>query len=212
VQNSNGRWFPKQKQTLYDYRVNRKEANAVRKSVSQFKDYLAGVIKLKAEEVTTNFGARYETRFNVVKVTYGELIEVFGKVQDVNNGCRPDVKGWDKLSEKPKHHTPEHRAEAWANYHEKTANFFDLVRNDQDDNARHQNYWIAFNALMVQEQSLYWRDSMETQVTLGTDQFDKVLDRILFKMFSDKVFVQVPLPEGKVPTGKYDEYVMSEED
>jgi len=31
-------------------------------------------------------------------------------------------------------------------------------------------------------------------------------------MFSDKVFTKVALAEGKVPTGKYDEYVMTEED
>jgi hypothetical protein len=65
---------------------------------------------------------------------------------------------------------------------------------------------------MVQEQSLYWRDNMESQVTLGTEQFEKVLDKVLFTMFSDKAFKRVELPEGKVPTHKYADYVMTEED
>jgi len=100
----------------------------------------------------------------------------------------------------------------WANYRQATAEFYDLVRNDQDDNARHQNYWIAYNILFVQEQSLYWRNDMDSQVTLGIDQFEKVLDKVLFTMFSDKVFTKVALAEGKVPTHKYADYVMTEED
>jgi hypothetical protein len=211
VRNTSGGWIPKEKQVLCDYRVSRKGANDVRKTVSNFRDYLAGVIKLKAEERVVNEGTHYERRFDLVKTTYGELIEVFGKVQDVNNGCRPDVDKW-KISHKPKYYRAEDKAEAWANYRQATAEFFDLVRNDQDDNARHQNYWIAYNILVVQEQSLYWRDNMESQVTLGTDQFEKVLDKILFTMFSDKVYKRVELPEGKVPTHKYADYVMTEED
>jgi len=45
---------------------------------------------------------------------------------------------------KPKYYRPEDKSEVWGNYHENTNSFFDLVRNDQDDNARHQNYWIAY--------------------------------------------------------------------
>jgi hypothetical protein len=191
VRDGDGRWQPKTKQTLYDYRVNRKEANNVRKSVSQFRDYINGVVKLKEEKMT-----HYGTEFGIVKTTYAELIEVFGQDETNNGKYRPNVQGWDKLK----------------NYRDKTTKFFDLVRNDQDDDARHQNYWIAFNVLLVQEQALYWSDSMERQVTLGTEQFNKVLEKILFTMFSDKVFNKVALPEGKVPSGKYDDYVKTEED
>jgi len=212
VRNTSGGWIPKVKQTLYDYRVSRKEANNVRKSVSNFRDYLSGVIKLKGEERVINEGTHYERRFNVVKATYGDLIEVFGR-KDVGDGdpryC-PDSDKWDKLTAKPKYWTG--KEEAWANYRDKAERFFDLVRNDQDDDARHQNYWIAYNILFIQEQRLYWRDSIESQITLGTDQFDKVLEKILFTMFSDKVYTKVALPEGKVPTHKYADYVLTEED
>jgi hypothetical protein len=209
VRNASGGWIPKVKQTLYDYRVSRKGANAVRKSVSQFRDYLSGVIKLKGEERVINEGTHYEQRFNLVKTTYGELIEVFGKEENIS-GTRPNVQGWEKLTTKPKYFTD--KAAAWQNYRDKTERFYDLVRNDQDDDARHQNYWIVYNVLFIQEQSLYWRDSMEAQVTLGTDQFEKVLEKILFTMFADKVYTKVALPEGKVPTGKYADYVLTEED
>jgi hypothetical protein len=212
VRGENGGWIPKVKQTLYDYRVNRKEANNVRKLVSQFKDYLSGVIKLKAEERVINEGTYYEQRLSLVKSTYGELIEVFGKSEDAYGAFRPKVNGWQSICNKPKYYGGDKKAEVWAEYFEKTAQFFDLVRNDQDDSARHQNYWIAYNILLIQGQSLYWRDSMESQVTLGTGEFEKVLDMALFKMFADRVFKKVALPEGRVPTHKYADYVVTEED
>jgi hypothetical protein len=213
VRAGNGAWLPKETQTLYDYKVNRKEANNVRKSVSQFKDYLAGVTKLKSETRVINEGMYYETRYEIVKASYAELIEVFGSddYDEAATRVRPKVDKW-KISDKPKYFHPDNKAETWSNYRTATAEFFDLVRNDQDDNARHQNYWIAFNILMVQGQSLHWRDNLDYHITLGADQFDKFLDRILFKMFSDKVFTKVALAEGKVPTGKYDAYVVTEED
>ena len=217
VQAGNGAWVPKEKQTLYDYRVSRKEANAVRKSVSQFRDYLAGVVKLKGETTTYNEGTYYETTSTRVKTSYTELIEVFGRQEaddGVNQGrVRPDVDAWSDLDVKPKYWGDESRKVlAWQEYRDKTAKFFDLVRNDQDDNCRHQNYWIAFNVLLIQDQRLWWRDDVDCNVLTNVELFDKFLDKILFTMFSDKVFKKVALAEGKVPTGKYDDYVTTEED
>ena len=216
VRAENGAWMPKEKQTLYDYRVNRKEANNVRKSVSQFRDYLAGVVKLKGETNTYNEGTYYEQTNTQVKASYTELIEVFGQEKPndgVNNGrVRPDVDAWDGLSSKPRYYRPDNKGEVWQEYRDKTAKFFNLVRNDQDDNCRHQNYWIAFNVLLIQEKRVWWRDDVNFNVVVGVEQFEKFLDKILFTMFSDKVFKRVALAEGKVPTGKYESYVMGEED
>jgi len=212
VQAGNGAWVPKEKQTLYDYRVNRKGANEVRKSVSQFKDYLAGVVKLKAEEVAFNYGREGIT---VVKTNYAELIEVFGMESEANESgrVRPDVDAWLGLEAKPKYYHADTKDATWMQYRDRTTKFFDLVKNDQDDNCRHQNYWIAFNILFAQGQRLWWREpDGDWQVTLGSDQFEKVLDKALFTMFSDKVFNKVALAEGRVPSGRYDDYVLTEED
>ena len=59
---------------------------------------------------------------------------------------------------------------------------------------------------------MYWRDELSYTITLGAEQFNKRLDKILLTMFADKVFTKVQLPEGKVPSGKYDNYVMTEEE
>ena len=211
VQTGNGAWLPKVKQTMFDYRINRRGANNVRGRVSQFRDYLKGVVKLKTETFVLHEGSYYEQRNEIIRLSYGELIEVFGKQEGVNaDKFIPHVEPWKNLDSKPKdgwNNADLH----WENYRERTEKFYALVRNDQDDNCRHQNYWIAFNILFAYNNSLYWTDSLDRVATLGADQFEKYFDKILFTMFSDEVFKQVQLPEGKVPTGKYDEYVRSEE-
>ena len=218
VRAANGAWMPKETQTLYDYRVSRKEANNVRKSVSQFRDYLAGVVKLKAETATYNEGTYYERTHTRVKASYAELIEVFGCVESDGDSIlrsgkfRPNADMWQSIHAKPKYFHEDNRQGVWANYNEQTTKFFDLVRNDQDDNCRHQNYWLAFNILLVQDQRMYWRDDLDCNVAVGVEHFEKFLDKTLFTMFSDKVFKRVALPTGKVPTGKYDDYVTTEED
>ena len=206
-----GRWVPKQKQILFDYRINRKGANNVRRRVSQFKDYLSGVVKLKADHIVQNEGHPYlERRFDVVKMTYAELIEVFGQQADINTNTRfrPNVDYWMNLDKKP---AIPHAEVNWADYREITEKFYEIVRNDQDDNCRHQNYWLAFCILFALNNHLYWREDVNTWASLGTDMFETHLERVLFTMFSDEVFTRVQLPEGKVPTGKYDNYVRSEE-
>jgi hypothetical protein len=210
----NGRWLPKNKQTLYDYRVDRKEANKVRKQVSQFRDYMAGVVKLKAETITQNFGTYYQMTNEVVKLTYGDMCEVFGKTDNpIDNKFRPNVDDWKDMGAKPpKFLAGETKARRWAEHRERAEKFYDLVRNDQDDNARYQNYWIAFNILFVEGNSIYWRDSADAYATLGVGEFDKGLDKILFTTFADRVFKRVELPEGRVPNYKYEEYVRTEED
>jgi hypothetical protein len=205
-------WMPKNKQTLYDYRVDRKESNKVRKQVSQFRNYLSGVVKLKGETITLNLGTYFQMTNEVVKITYGEMCEVFGKsLNPISHQFRPNVEYWTNFGDKPKWTSPENKAQKWAEYREKTEEFYDLVRDDQDDNARYQNYWIAFNILFVEGNNIYWRDSEDSYATLGVGEFNKGLDKILFTMFADRVFKRVELPEGKVPSHKYSDHVMTED-
>jgi len=210
VADSHGCWTPRAKQTLYDYRVNRKQANNVRRLVSQFHDYMSGMVKLRAEPVEGYYGT---ISHKAVHTTYADLSAVFGEIKQTGGSeyLRPNVDKWIGLAEKPKHCRPEHKVEKWAEYRERAQKFFDLVRNDQDDNARHQNYWIAFNILFVQEATMYWRANSDTKVSVNIAQFERYLYKTLFTMFADKVFTKVALAEGKVPSGRYDDYVLTEE-
>ena len=202
-------WTAKAKQTLYDYRVNRKEANKVRKSVSQFRDYLAGIVKLKAEAVAGVYG---RDGFSAVNMSYAELMEIFGKEEMASRGgFRPDIAKWAKLGEKPVYCSAGMREGQWQQYRERALQFYDLVKNNQDDNVRHQNYWLAFNILFVQIDNFYWRTDENIKMGVATHYFEKFLDKALLTMFAYKVFTKVALPDGKVPSGKYDNYVLEEE-
>ena len=208
-----GRWQPKEIKTLFDYRINRKEANNVRKDVKQFRDYLQGMVKLMEDE-SVLYGQTYKR----ISRSYAELGEVFGlkrggPMQD--DKVTVDRNDWARLAEKPNnlYADPEMNKNEWALYNTMSDKFYELVKNEQDDNTRHQNYWIAFNILFTYRNYVYWVDESimhEKKLHLASEYLEKYLEDILFNRFSDRVFKMVELEKGKVPTGRYDKYVRSE--
>jgi hypothetical protein len=208
-----GRWQPKQIKTLFDYRVNRKEANNVRKDVKQFRDYLQGMVKLM-EDDTVMYGQTYKR----ISRSYAELGEVFGYRRELKESMvRIDVNDWQRLAEKPQprygNDAAEQEKRDWEAYNTMSDKFYELVKNEQDDNTRHQNYWIAFNILFAYQNYVYWIDednAHEKKLYLASEYLEKYLEEILFARFSDRVFKLIELEKGKVPTGRYDKYVRSE--
>jgi hypothetical protein len=206
-----GRWQPKQIKTLFDYRINRKEANNVRKDVKQFRDYLQGMVKLMEDE-SVLYGQTYKR----ITRSYAELGEVFGYRRELRESkVTIDVNEWGRLAEKPNPHypQPEQLKKDWEKYNTMSDKFYELVKNDQDENTRHQNYWIAFNILFAYRNFMYWIDESiahEKQLYLASEYLEKYLEEILFARFSDRVFKLVELEKGKVPTGRYDKFVRSE--
>lgn len=210
VRGASGSWQPKEIKAMFDYRINRKEANNVRKDVSQFRDYLKGMVKLM-EETFVFYGQESKR----ITRTYNELGEVLGfNRENMQGKVTIDLKLWRRLVEKPNslYVNAEQNQKEWVQYNEASDKFYELVKNDQDDNTRHQNYWIAFNILFAYENHIYWVDEqlLDKPLYLGAGEFEKSLDRILFARFSDRVFKLVELEKGKVPTGKYDKFVRSE--
>ena len=206
-----GRWQPKEIKTLFDYRINRKEANNVRKDVKQFRDYLQGMVKLMEDE-SVLYGQTYKR----VTRTYAELAEVFGyRREGLQNKVTVELAEWRRLVEKPNPHYPqaEQLKNEWALYNMMSDKFYELVKNDQDENTRHQNYWIAFNILFTYRNYMYWVDEStmhEKKLYLASEYLEKYLEEILFARFSDRVFKMVELEKGKVPTGRYENFVRSE--
>jgi hypothetical protein len=211
VRSGDGRWQPKEIKTLYDYRVNRKEANNVRRDVSEFRKYLNGMVKLMGDE-SVMYGQTYKR----ISRSYAELGEVFELRRALNEGkVTVELAEWRRLAEKPNpnYTHAEQRKNEWALYNTMSDKFYELVKNEQDENTRHQNYWIAFNILFAYQNHIYWIDESiahEKQLYLASEYLEKHLEEILFARFSDRVFKLVELEKGKVPTGRYDKYVRSE--
>lgn len=207
VRGVDGRWQPKEAKALYDYRVNRKEANKVRRMCGTFRKYMLGIVSLKEDKVT-----QYGVEYGRVSFTFAELMEVFGAEDRYNDGrlfLKTD--GWACLTSKPTHYNqdPDRRKQMWAEYHAVSDKFLELIKDDQDDNCRYQNYWIAFCILFAHRNYLTpcTKDfTNERTFTLGSHLFEKQLDEALFYKFAEKVFKRVELPSDKVPSGKYDKY------
>lgn len=211
VKNSHGHWHPTQKQQRFDLRINRKGANNVRKRVTQFKNYLSGMMKLKEDTVTINAGTHYEQTFKRVEFSYAELAEVLGMDEMSSNDNRaiPNVAQFEHIFKPEKWRGDS--AEVWAKYEAQSQLFYELVRDDQDDNARHQNYWIALNALVgLTSGNMYYTDKVdfpEKKVRTSTEKMLKGLEDFLFGFFSDEVFKYVELGDTEVSTGKYETFV-----
>lgn len=207
VRGVDGRWQPKEAKALYDYRVNRKEANKVRRMCGTFRKYMLGIVSLKEDKVT-----QYGVEYGRVSFTFAELMEVFG-VEDRYNDGRLFLKtdGWGCLTNKPNNHyqDADNRRKAWDEYHAMSDKFLELIKDDQDDNCRYQNYWLALCILFAHRNYLTpcTKDNInERTFTLASQAFEKQLDEALFYKFAEKVFKRVKLLSDRVPTGKYDKY------
>ena len=213
VRNSHGHWAPKDAQVLTDYRVSRKGANAVRKRVSKFRDYLSGMLKLKGETITYNQGTHYEHTTERVTFTYPELAEALGKkwhdaVKMNTDMMMPNVEQFACIF-KPQQWQSQNGG-AWEKFEEQSAMFYELVRDDQDDNVRHQNYWIALCALVGLQGRLWYADEEDFDkrtVSADPNKVMSTLEKALFMRFSDEVFQEYQLDAGQVPRGKYADYV-----
>lgn len=188
-----------QSQSHKQWVVSRAGANTVRRRVSQFRDYFKGFLGLRTEVHTG--GWREGLPF--IRFSTDELGNVLGwteksvwtdrKIQVVNTGA------FYGLAERRN-----------SNFRVKADAFYELIRNDQPEETRTTNYYKAAvgliagvipyaepNGTKVHEFELYARNAVE------------YLDEVLFKTFADEVFVLKDVPDGKVPSTKYDDWVGS---
>jgi len=68
-----GNWRITQFNTLYEYRLNRKAANAVRKKYADFLRYVKGMVSLRSEMIEPRRWGRRQKPYAVINVTRGEI-------------------------------------------------------------------------------------------------------------------------------------------
>ncbi len=198
---NNNRYEVLQSQTHKEWRINRTGANAVRRRVKLFRDYLHGFISLRA--------TRDKWDAPVMEFDTEELVGVLG----TTNYCEGMVEqgvpsstplintmSFYGLDRKRQYHDDE-------NYLARMEAFYNLIRDDQPEETRTDNYYKA--ALGVLAARHMWRVAAVTPRTYEFFCADAVayLDEVLFKYFADEVFVMRDVPEGKVPNNKYDTWV-----
>ena len=181
---------PKHKQWV----VNRTAAKEVRASVSEFTGYLKAFVNLREEEYT-----RWYRVHQVIKFHVNELAETLGTLtrhrhDPLNSFECVDIRPYYHL-----HHRGSPNQQA----------FYDQIKNDQPEEGKTLNFYKAALGLFAgQRHSIAVTTAEELNITEHeTKGYLDLLDEILFKLFASKVFMARDVPEGKVPSGKYDEWV-----
>jgi hypothetical protein len=89
-----GNWRITQFNTIYEYRLNRKAANAVRKKYADFLRYVKGMVNLRSEMIEPKRWARRQKPYAVITLTAPEIaypkLEVKGMVRGLMEHIKLD--------------------------------------------------------------------------------------------------------------------------
>lgn len=156
-----GNWRITQFNTLYEYRLNRKAANAVRKKYADFLNYAKGVAKLRSEMKEPKRWARRQNPYAVIVLTKQEVaypkLSVNGMVRGLMDYIRLD---------QPEETRHEHYNEAFA----MAVNGCQVYRGDDEYRAITEEVLALVDELLLRahaQEVLVWTELKAGQVPSG---------------------------------------------
>ncbi len=178
---------------LSAWRINRAEANNVRKQYGKFYRFMKGMIGVRKQEYRP-WSPHYAAADLVVEFNASEFADVAE--------AHPILfsKSWgDSLDKNPMLNSDKYHA--WV---EKMTHFITLIEDNPDEAVQWQNFAHAFAVLgYLCAATNRVRSSDKVKV----EDIPKKADELLFKHYSNKVFQRAPVPEGSVPRTTYDLWV-----
>jgi hypothetical protein len=169
-------------QTHFDWKLNRKAANNVRARYAKFIGYLDVIMRL-----------RKDVEDGGIDVAYAEYAEAFGEQEKKNY--------WGNDTYK--------RGGQWVRdditYEEATNAFFKLITS-----GAHDDFYKASLILFATAGGGQMNIVSGRVVRTLESRVDDRLNEVLYKYHSDEVFDKVEMPEGKLPKGKYKNWVNKE--
>ena len=194
----------------YVWRIKRTEANKVRARHGAFYRYVKGMVGVRKSP-----HPHYDDS-HVITFTLGEFTEALPN--EWISKCA-------SLRNKPPVHTSYHRApfaahathatHAPANHADWRAvmrEFIKLVTPHEDGQVQADNFYKAFLTLGVaQISAFFFRGLGRDDTYVDASSLAKVADELLFKYYSDDVFVQEKVPAGRVPDDRYRLWVTRDE-
>ena len=196
----------------------------------EFADYYAGFLSLLTQEVDDVGDDPFAAKRQVV-VQYETLFNMFGlKEKDDSPMSRfaydeLDLSPWQGLMSKPtwieyanvlKHRTQEarekHQYYALTVWDRAVANFLTLVRSDQDEATKTDNFYKAALVLFC---SYFMRNSSGLHVSrtkpepkrLARTTADGLLRELFLQVFAEDVMERKEYPVGKLPSTNYGRYL-----
>lgn len=180
----------------FDWKLNRKAANNVRARYAKFIGYLDGIMRL-----------RKDVEDGGIDVAYAEYAEAFGEQEKKNYWGDDTYKCVDlKLYSNITHK----RGGQWVRdditYEDSTKAFFKLITS-----GAHDDFYKASLILFATAGGGQMNIVSGRVVRTLESRVDDRLNEVLYKYHSDEVFDKVEMPEGKLPKGKYKNWVNNKE-
>jgi len=189
----------------YVWRIKRTEANKVRARYGEFYRYVKGMVGVRKSP-----HPHYDDS-HVIVFTLGEFTEAL-----TTEWISKSV----SLRNKPPVHTSYHRAAFTnataitnhADWRAAMREFIKLVTPHEDGQVQADNFYKAFLSLGVaQISSFFFRGFGRDDTYVDATSLAKITDELLFKYYSDDVFVQEKVPAGRVPDDRYRLWVTRDE-
>jgi hypothetical protein len=179
----------------FDYKMNRKAANNVRARYAKFVDYVDGIVRL-----------RKDVEDGQIAVAYAEYAEAFAEEEKKNYWGDDTYKCVDLgLYTNIDHKGGERWVRDDHTYTEAIKAFLKLITS-----GAHDDFYKA--SLILFAATSGGQMNLVSGRTIHTSEYNvsAKLNEVLYKWHSDEVFDKVELPVGKLPKGKYRNWVNKE--
>jgi len=202
LRKTEGAWDVVNAEPVYGYRINRTAANNVRARYSEFADYFEGFVKLRQEEHIEHEGSYYEQTYMAVKYSDEELsfwleqkrLHPHLRISDVDEGI--PKKPW-------RGHRVKEDGFTRLDSYEYTVNLMEsLIRNDQDDSTKHDNFYKAAMGFLL---STAASASSPTFLTSRAKSLQvlNIFDKFMLMYNAKEVLKRVELRSGATPNAQY---------
>jgi len=178
------------------WRLDRKAVTNVRAQYGEFYKYLKGFVNLRTERMAVSRWQLEEKDF--VCVQQSEFKSVCGGTFPMSEYAYMDKRGRQALDWTP---VKPHQ------YEKSAAMFEKLIRSDQPEESKHTNFYKAA-LLLIAKLETDKMDIRTDSVRVRSKHIVPLLDDVLFMIHAHQVLVRKALPQGKVSSGIYENWMM----
>ena len=199
LRREDGKWTVLNAKTQWGWRLDRKVVKNLRTKYGDFYKYLKGFVNLRTEPIKPSRWASHTV--DCVVIPREELQSAFGQgsLASIREYAYMDKRGRQSMQWRPV--TPEQ-------YQASAKAFEYLIRPDQPEEDRHNNFYKAAMLLVVKCDS----ETMDIRADLVSTRSTNIvtlLDDVLFMLYANDVLVRYELALGKVSSGIYEHWMVN---
>jgi len=211
-------WTVEQAEGSLEWRLNKAEANKVRAQYTDFLKYYKGMIQLLTEPV--DFEVKYANRRwnrptadtpfvarSEVAIHMETLVNMFGQTTQIHGG-NPTLNTREvkkaMFTSKVRYGKPEEEEQYNLKVKAEQLEVLALMRNDQPEETKGDNFYRAFLTMLVAQQS--YVPTKPEFFTVTKASVEKQADEFVLRVHKEQVLEQVRMPVGRVASTNYAEW------